>query len=395
MTLPKFLLFPVIIAALVMLFACEEIVDPVYDENNPDPNPVSDINPVITEIIPPVGHFKEIVSIYGTGFANDPGDNIVLFKNIIGGIVKNTIGEIVYASNTLIQVETPDISNDSLNVVVSTTGSVYFSNEYTYELGSALDTVAVDIPYVKGVAADSAFNVYIGSNSESIIYKIDSYGTKTIFANVAVDGVIEFGPGGELYVCQKSDNKIVKVSQDGLTVSDVVAVSAPLDFDWDVNGDLFIVSEGQGIQVFDGTTLSDTIVSLAAPQNCRIFENFLYVTDDKLILRYDLNGHTVSNPYEIKKMLATAYGLELDANGTIYSTNTRRNRIYQLTDTSTDSTESLEEVLLFVDELLRPVDYLTYFKRGIYATSAESDGTSTVMRGHIGIDAAPNYGRGF
>ena len=103
---------------------------------------------------------------------------------------------------------------------------------------------------------------------------------------------MEFGPDNYLYVCEQGEEKIERISPDGSTVEEVVSVPGPVDFDWDQDGNMYIVENETGIHRLDPSGTLTYMVDLSTAKCCRVFENYLYVTAiwDGKISRFEITS---------------------------------------------------------------------------------------------------------
>ncbi|MFZ0391561.1 MAG: IPT/TIG domain-containing protein [Calditrichia bacterium] len=364
----------------IVFMACEKPDQPVYGEDVPDPNPTGKTAATVDSISPGEAYLKQVVTIYGKNFDSDPVDNLVAFGKRTGKIISATPNQLV--------VESPNISGETVDVRVAIKGSEFWSNSMSFTFKNALETLNEDILWPNGVAVDAAGNVYVGSAGDEAIYKLASDGTKSVFAaSVPVSGAIEFGPNEYLYVCEQNEGKIVRISPDGSTVEDVVSVEAPVDFDWDADGNMYIASNSVGIKKMDsGGTVTD-VASIGNPKSIRVFENSLYVSDiwEDRILKYDITGSGLENETPVVEGI-TAAGVELDSTGTLYYTHAWETSIYTL------APDGSEEVL-FEGQLETPMRYLSFFGKAIYIVYPGWGDIGKVLKTYIGVEQAVNYGR--
>jgi len=272
-------------------------------------------------------------------------------------------------------------------VKVGVKGAEFWSNELEFTFKPAVERIDEETSWPNGVAVDDEENVYIGSANDGVIYKISTDGEKTEFTQVAVSGAIEFGPDGYLYVCMKGENKIVRVSPDGGTVEDAVLVDAPIDFDWDADKNMYIVSDGSGIKKYDSTGTLTDVATIGSPKCIRIFGNHLYVSDiwNGNILRYEITASGLENE-EVYLEGGSPLGIEFDVDGKLYYTEAWETSIY------TVSAEGDEEVL-FEGQLETPMHYLTFYGKAIYIVYPGWGDIGVVLKTYIGVEQAPNYGR--
>ncbi|HFE65236.1 MAG TPA: hypothetical protein ENK14_12605 [Caldithrix sp.] len=369
----------ILFLGLLLLFACEEPEQPTYDANHPDPNPTGFQPAKIDSLSPGEGFLKDVVQIYGKRFNTEPQFNFVAFGS--------KVAEVLSASENMLEVRAPNISGETVKVKIGVKGSEFWSNETDFVFFDALSTIDEEILWPMGVAVDDSDNVYIGSAGDEVIYKITPDGTKSQFAAVPVSGAIEFGPGNYLYVCEQGEGKIVRISPDGTTVEDVVTVDSPIDFDWDANGDMYIVSNWIGINRFDTGGGLTQVASIDNGKCLRIFESNLYVSDiwNGVIKKYDITANGLENEEDIYEG-DSPLGIEFDAEGTMYFTEAWETSLYTM---KPDGTQEV----LYEGQLMTPMHYLTFYKKKMYIVYPGWGDVGQTMSAYIGVEQAPNYGR--
>jgi len=380
----KILLVTLGLAAMVVMLivACED--QPTSNLEN-DPNPTGLSPASITSLSPNEGYLKDVIIITGQGFNSTPALNFVAFGT------KTAV--VISSSNTQLEVIAPNIAGETVNVKVAVKGSELWSNEAEFTFFETLEVIDEEIVWPNGVAVDNSDNVYIGSASDGIIYKISPDGSKSEFAYVDVNGAMEFGPENYLYVCEKGEGKIVRISPDGGTVEDVVKVDEPIDFDWDSNQDMYIVSnwieaeEMGGIFQYNTSGTLTQLVTLGSPKCVRIFEENLYISNiwDGQILKYDITSAGLENE-EIIYEGDSPLGLEFDVDGTMYFTEAWETSLYTI---KADGTEEV----IYEEQLMTPMHYLTFYNKTMYIVYPGWSDVGMTMSAYIGVDQAPNYGR--
>jgi len=236
-----------------------------------DPNPANAGTPVLNLVNPANGVAGDTIVISGNGFNTNPAYNFVSFGTECGTVISST--------NNELKVVLPNIQNKTVQVKVSVKGSVYWSNAADFVFRNVVEIIDEGIADPTGVAVDEYGNVYVGSIADRTIYKITTDGQKSVFvSDVDVDGAIHFGPNNYLYACMQNSNKIVKISADGSVVEDFLAAPGnPIDFDWDKNGNLYVVMNWDGIYKADSDGNLTSVASVSDALTCRVFEDFLYV----------------------------------------------------------------------------------------------------------------------
>jgi sugar lactone lactonase YvrE len=359
--------------------ACELPSQPEYGPDNPDPNPASRQAATITGIDPAEGYLQQEVTISGTGFDSTPDFNFVAFGQ--------KTARVVAASDTHLTVITPNIAGETVTVRVAVKGSVAWSNEVDFLFKEALNIIADDINWPMGVEADDDGNVYVGSASDEVIYRIAPDGTRSEFAGVPVSGAIGWGPGNYLYAALSWEGKVVRISPDGSTVEDVVEAEGVVDFDWDASGNMFLLQNwGMGISMFDGSEVTQVFESEDELKSCRIFGDNLYVTAiwSSSIIRFPITAGALGDG-EVVYEGDSPVGLEFDSEGTMYFTEAWETSLYTIKQDGTEET-------LFEEQLMTPMRYLTFHGKLLYIVYPGWADIGEVMSVYIGIEQAPNYG---
>jgi sugar lactone lactonase YvrE len=362
---------------------CNGPDNPSFGPNAPDPNPTGKDAAMVTAIDPPEGFLRDELNVSGTGFNTTPEYNLVQFGNRVGTVTS--------ATATNLTVVAPNLAGATVKVRVSVVGSEFWSNEVDFTFKPTLRVIDNEVAWPKGVAVDDDGNVYIGSATDSAIYKITPDAVKTQFAKVAINGAIHFGPQNYLYVCQKDSGRVVRISPDTTTIEDVALVPGVVDFDWDTNGNLFLASGDDGIYVMDsGGTVTPLATSLGAVKNLRIFDNYVYISKiwDGVISRFAISG-TGIGPEEIYLDVTgdelSPSSMEFDSEGTLYWTHAWDTSLFTLKQDG--ETETLYE-----GELMTPMRYMTFKGKTIYVVFPGWGDVGQTMSAYIGVEQAPRYG---
>ncbi len=364
---------------LILFIGCEGPNQPTYGPDRPDPNASGTLPATVNTITPNEGYLKDIITISGSGFNTNPLYTLVAFGNKTGQVVSATENEL--------QVQTPNISGETVKVKVAVKGSDFWSNELDFTFMNTTDNIDEEIVWPNGVDVDDAGNIYVGSAADGIIFKITPDGEKSEFAQIAVNGAIRFGPGGYLYVCQKEEGKISRISPDGQTIEDIVETDSPVYLDWDKNGNMYIVNNEEGITRFTPGDEPVQVAEVSSAKSCRVFGDQLFVTAiwEGQIWRLDITADGLENP-EIILEGDSPVGLEFDKDGTMYYTLAWETSLYTLNQ------DGGEEVL-YDGELMTPMRYITFNKKFMYIVYPGWGDVGQVMRVYIGVEQAPNYGR--
>jgi hypothetical protein len=365
--------------------ACEEVTQPTYGPDNPDPNPTGLVPATLDSISPGTAFFSEEVKIYGKDFNTDPSYNLVTFSGKRASVTA--------ASGTELTVMTPGFIGETVDVKVAIKGSEFWSDPVEFIFKSLPEThdlkvIDEEINWAMGIAVDDAENVYIGSAADSNIYKITPDGTKSEFVSVPILGHIHFGPEDYLYVCERDDGKIVRVSPDGSSVEDVVEVSNPLDFDWDANGVMWIVLADSAVQAMGTDGNLSEVTLIPGIKNCRVFGDYLYVSIiwDGLIVAYKINGTTLEGP-EIEHEIDVPVSFDFAANGLMIFARAWDTSLYTL------FSDGSEGAALYEEEMMTPMRYMVWHNKSIYVVYPGGGEVGMAMKAYIGLEQAPRYGQ--
>jgi sugar lactone lactonase YvrE len=373
-------LIAVFLFALGMLFvACEAPDQPVYDQDNPDPWPTGKDPAVLTSLSPQAGFVEDEVTISGSGFSANPGENVVSFGNKTATIISQ--------SATELQVIAPEISGKTVKVSVAVSGSEFWSNKLDFVFGIAVEVIDDETDWPNGVAHDSDGNVYFGSAENGVIYKLTPDGDKSEFAEVPVNGSMHFASDGYLYVCEQGEGKIVRISPDGGTIEDVVEAESPIDFDWDSDGNMYIVANWDGIYKLDGTGALTMVAEFSSGKSIRIYESTLYLTEvwDERLWKFDITAGGLENQEAIIDY-GGPLGVDVGIDGTVYYTDEDDKTIYKIDQDGT-------RIALFDDQLEDPLRFLSLNGIFMYAVYPGWNGTGQLWKVYVGqTEEAPRYG---
>jgi hypothetical protein len=369
---------------MFIVLACENPENPVYGPDNPDPNPGGQDPATLTEISPSSAFLKEVVTITGSGFNTDPAANIVQFGSATGIVLT--------ATETVLTVELPNVTDATVKCRVAPRGAEVWSNELDFTFKPAVLIRAAGIDWAMGVVADAEDNVYFGSANEELIYKVDTEGNQTEYASVPVAGALGWGPGDDLYVASSWEGKVFRVSDNGATVEDYVESGAAIDFDWAENGNMYILRNwGEGIDMYDGATVTHVADLDGEFKSCRILDNYLYAAAiwNGLIVRYPITADGLGAEETFFEG-DSPVGIEADGEGNLIFTLAWESTIFVADQEGNVSTVFEGEL---GDDAGSPLRYISYHGKSLYAVHPAWGGDEgSVKQIYLGVDQAPNWG---
>ncbi len=293
------------------------------------------------------------------------------------------------ASSNSLQVETPTLTGQTVEVKVAIKGSEFWSNSGEFTFKDAVGFVTTDINWPMGVDADVDGNVYVGSAGDEVIYKFDTDGEMTVFAEVLPSGAIRFGPENWLYVCQSWDGTVTRISPDGGTSELFAESDGAIDIDWDAAGNAYILQNGGGgVERVDTsgnqTMVIDADIYGGELKSCRIFGNYFYFTEiwGSTLWRAEITSSGMENPTAVYEG-DSPVGVEVDANGTVYFTEAWETTLYTL------NPDDMSVGALFEGELMTPMRYLNYVHKILYIVYPGWGDIGEVMSVFIGVPQAP------
>lgn len=386
MIVPATLLLAIFIGA-----ACEGPVHPKYDGENPDPFPTGAVPAVITGVTPDRGFTGDEIIITGTGFRPSAQETMVN--------VGKATATIVSISETEIVARLPVNENGDQRVRVAVWGSENWSNEMSVFYLSDFVEVKYDIINPKGVAVDDNGNLFIGSSFDQAIFRIDATDSvKTTFAELPINGTMEFGPNGWLYAV--TTDGLSRISPDGAVVEPVLALAAVKDFDWAPDGSIYLLLAAR-IHRFDGSSTAE-VGTVRRAEKLRVFDGHVYVTElaNSRVGRFEITGVTLG-PHSVYFQQNTPLsGLDLDESGNVYASAFVRDYVFKAAPDRENDSDILE--IPNEDDRINPfrkIDTrvgLIYINKSVMYVVQDQASAGTVgriWRIFIGERNAPRYGR--
>jgi IPT/TIG domain len=181
----KTILSMMTIAVIVLITSCKK-------DDNPDPTPTPDPSPTITTISPTSGPKNTVVTITGTNFGTNLATLKVYFNNVQATVQT--------ATNTTITAVVP-ISATTGAVKVEKSPTVQVAGPVFTFLGTGsvstltLTGAASTIGLVTGVTRDAAGNLFVCDRDANRIVKITTDGVASVFAGSGSGGAIVNGTG--------------------------------------------------------------------------------------------------------------------------------------------------------------------------------------------------------
>ena len=311
----------------LMLAGCEEEPVSIYD-----PDVVGNPDPTISTVVPDSNFSSTNIAFAGIGVVNITGEHFSAILDDNNAFFDGVPGKVLSATPTMLRVQLPNITGDSVEVKVAVRGAYYFG-EYlepfpilsaVKEVGSFIDSD----PYISTISCDNSGNIFVNGGKEIFIVEPDSL--KQAYNSTLLTGIskMKMGPEGKNYfVISSAISRITPPDvTEGLWYKAMPEVL--VDFDFNENGTLFLASVSGNIYPFDAETKTFTVDSTyfgMTIRTLRVFDGDLYVvTDDvdtlgviqeKAIYTNQITGDVLGD----KQRLTTLDGIDTDGTVTVTS----------------------------------------------------------------------------
>lgn len=275
-TIPKFIFAALF--AMVILSGCneEDKITSLWNGDYTTPLPA----PVITSLAPANQGLAGIeeVTITGSNFSPNVGENFVYFGNVKGTVLQ--------ATTTSLLVKAPNFVSDSLNVRVVVQNALSTSNTIQYKLMSAF---RVAVEFGTGVSPsaitfDNAGNMYYFLLG---IKKITPAGDTSSYAPKGAESLwssLKFGPDGALYATRGVAGifRILPGATPASWVTSSAGIGSTNDFDFDQNGNMWAAGNATTISRIKQDKSVKTFPSPSfVVSGVRVFNGYVYFSGNK------------------------------------------------------------------------------------------------------------------
>jgi hypothetical protein len=250
-----------------------------YPESIYDPNFKGAPTPEITALIPPDSALAGIgkIVIRGKNFSTDPAKNFVFFGKVQARVLS--------ASESELQVKTPNLVGDSIQVKIAVHGALLFSNIVRYKLVQAIwdwgGFLAADDPWA--ITCDASENLYVGLTSKNIDRvsprnQRSTYGTMPFIKATGM----KMGPGGYLYVARGTKTLYRLAPGGGTAAKWIDAPDKINDFDFAPSKSMYAGGDGNFLYLIrqDGSASQAAAYTKVNIRSVRVFDGFVYVAGD-------------------------------------------------------------------------------------------------------------------
>lgn len=246
----------------------------LFDANASSPRP----QPTITSISPTSGlGGVTTITVNGTNFSSVKAENTVLFDT--------KTAQVLTATPTQLTVLAPALVKDSIQVRVQVYKADLFSNPVLCKLEAAVAEFGnldlLEEPY--GITCDQDGNLYasLTFNSGGIgVKKFTPAGARTDYApsgGVTLWSALKLGPGGVLFGAGTQRALFTIPSGGSSAVWAQVVGSSMYDFDFDKNGNIWVVGNNSFIYRFTPAKASKAFPFVANLRSARVDNGYLYV----------------------------------------------------------------------------------------------------------------------
>ena len=418
------LILVLMLSTIMMQMGCENnYPDPIWP-----PSDGSKPTPVITDIDPDTSYSGiGVVTIIGQNFSANMTENQVFFNG--------AAGKVLSATTTSIEVQVPNLVEDSILIQVDVKGAFLFgeygghgSADVPFILEDALiKYLAVDATRtIGGLACDLSDNIYTVLSSPRGIVQIAVPDCTDLYqyspSPTQIGYGMKWGPGGYLYMVRKNKN-LYRVLPDASNFEIFARVQENVqDLDFDANGNIF--TGGKDGLIFRVSSAGDTATVARLGEydiTCiRVYDSYVYSvldyqgSDTTAVQRgiwrnqiLDASGNLGSNEFMFDwDLYAGTTGpnitsMVVDENGMFYLGNSyinnNDNEAITKLDVMTGFAEPLyQEILkIGVDNLCWGNSNYLYIHR--YVGVLQGDGsyvyTRELLRLAMPLNSAPYYGR--
>jgi len=219
------------------------------------------------------------VTITGSNFSAESGNNRVYFNGIPGTILSGTTSQLV--------VKVPNVVADTVMVKIAVVGAQDFSNQFQYKMVSAWEVYYPLDPIAEkayGIITDNSSNLLVNLYDIGI-WKITPDKVKSLFVpkgNTQKWDNFRYGPGGELYGV-RSARGVWKVVENVAPASPWAAPTAGVivALEFDSNQNLWALNNNNTIFKFKQDRTITSYPFTGVLRAIRLFNNDLYVAATK------------------------------------------------------------------------------------------------------------------
>jgi len=369
-----FILFIGVLLYTSLILGCDSGTAPsIYD-----PSQSSLPDPVIEQVVPQGSALAGVdeITITGTNFSTQPGDNLVYFGT--------DRGDVLEASATQLRVFAPNSPQPGLQLRMSVVGAENFSNSVSYRLDPPFIEFGdiKDFENIYGIATDQSGNLYVSLAAFNLavgIIQITPEGERSEFISSTFPWTdIEFGSDNTLYAVRSvralfrslqgvANFEVFAVIPNASTQLNTMAVD-PSNRIWAAgnNADIYRIDPDKSIKTY---AFESDIRDVA------LFRDFLYVAGIQGqvsgIWRFaiDSNGDLgpVEKVYDLTSIGVIPHAIAFSVSGYLYVGIDDADPVLLIDPDGTGS-------VLYPDVLPQPAREFAWGKEGhLYAATTSSD----------------------
>lgn len=392
-------LLAIAVLCLLLLGSCDNPkTGSLFDANAGSPKP----QPTLTSVSPSTALAgTSILTITGTNFSAVKDENVVYFNT--------TSAQILTASATQLTVLAPNVAMDSIKIRVQVFGADLFSNTLLCKLAAAVaefgNLSSLEEPY--GIATDAAGNLFasLTSNGAGIgVKQFTPDGVRTDFApagGVTIWSSMKLGPGGVMFAARTQRALFTITQGASSSIWAQVTGSSMYDFDFDKDGNIWVVGNNSNIYRFTPAKVSKSFPFVANLRSARVYNGYLYVggrvDPTEGVWRFKIVSADSLGPAEKYYDLTARSGYS--QGGGVYAITFNTDGDMYLGTDGPDAVlvvHTSGAVEQLYPGLFQPQTLLFAWGKGstLYAVRTGSTATHVILRINTQKTGAPYYGRG-